>query len=55
MWLPLVVLAALSVVGGLINVMNLVGVPSYDQRMAIGGLLFALVTAEGTLQRVRPR
>jgi ribose transport system permease protein len=42
-------------VGCLINVLNLVGVPSYYQRMAIGGMLFALVVAEGTLQRMRPR
>ena len=35
--------------------MNLLGVPSYYQRMTIGGMLFALVVAEGTLQRLRPR
>lgn len=42
-------------VGCLINVMNLLGVPSYYQRMAIGGLLFALVVADGVLMRLRPR
>jgi ribose transport system permease protein len=42
-------------VGCLINVMNLLGVPSYYQRMTIGGLLFALVVVEGLLQRARPR
>ncbi len=42
-------------VGLLINVMNLLGVPSYYQRMTIGGLLFALVVADGTLMRLRPR
>jgi ribose transport system permease protein len=45
--------AGLLFVGCLINVMNLVGVPSYYQRMAIGGMLFALVVADGTLQRWR--
>ena len=42
-------------VGCLINVMNLLGVPSYYQRMTIGGLLFALVVAEGMLLRLRLR
>ena len=42
-------------VGTLINVMNLLGMPSYYQRMTIGGLLFALVVADGTLMRLRPR
>lgn len=42
-------------VGSLINVMNLLGVPSYYQRMTIGGLLFALVVADGALMRLRPR
>jgi ribose transport system permease protein len=42
-------------VGCLINVMNLLGVPSYYQRMTIGGLLFALVVADGALMRLRPR
>ena len=35
--------------------MNLLGVPSYYQRMTIGGLLFALVVADGALMRLRPR
>ena len=35
--------------------MNLLGVPSYYQRMTIGGLLFALVVAEGMLLRLRLR
>lgn len=48
-------LCGLLFVGCLINVMNLLGVPSYYQRMTIGGLLFALVVVEGLLQRVRPR
>lgn len=47
--------AGLLFVGCLINVMNLLGVPSYTQRMTIGGLLFALVVVEGLLQRSRPR
>ena len=42
-------------VGLLINTMNLLGVPSYYQRMTIGGLLFALVVADGALMRLRPR
>lgn len=48
-------LIGLLFVGCLINVMNLLGLPSYYQRMTIGGMLFALVVAEGTLQRLRPR
>jgi ribose transport system permease protein len=47
--------AGLLFVGSLINVMNLLGVPSYYQRMTIGGLLFALVVGEGLLQRSRSR
>jgi ribose transport system permease protein len=42
-------------VGCLINVLNLLGVPSFYQRMTIGGMLLALVVAEGALQRMRPR
>lgn len=42
-------------VGCLINVMNLLGVPSYYQRMTIGAMLFALVIADGTLMRLRQR
>ncbi len=48
-------LLGLLFVGCLVNVMNLLGVPSYTQRMTIGGLLFALVVVEGLLQRSRPR
>jgi ribose transport system permease protein len=35
--------------------MNLLGVPSYTQRMAIGGLLLLLVVADGALMRLQPR
>ena len=48
-------LAGLLFVGGLINVMNLLDVPSYYQRMTIGGLLFTLVVAGGLLMRLRQR
>jgi len=41
--------AGLLFVGALINVMNHLDVPSYYQRMTIGGLLFALVVAGGLL------
>lgn len=47
--------AGLLFVGCLINVMNLLGTPSFYQRMTIGGLLFALVVADGVLMRLRPR
>lgn len=47
--------AGLLFVGCLINVMNLLVVPSYYQRMTIGALLFALVVADGVLMRLRPR
>jgi ribose transport system permease protein len=47
--------AGLLFVGGLINVMNHLDVPSYYQRMTIGGLLFALVVAGGLLLRLRQR
>ena len=42
-------------VGCLINVMNLLVVPSFYQRMTIGAMLFALVVADGVLMRLRPR
>ncbi|MCB1495619.1 MAG: ABC transporter permease [Bauldia sp.] len=42
-------------IGCLVNVMNILGVPSYYQRMTIGGLLFALVVTDGMLMRLRPR
>ncbi len=47
--------AGLLFVGGLINVMNHLDVPSYYQRMTIGGLLFSLVVAGGLLMRLRQR
>jgi ribose/xylose/arabinose/galactoside ABC-type transport system permease subunit len=47
--------AGLLFVGGLINVMNHLDVPSYYQRMTIGGLLFTLVVAGGLLTRLRQR
>jgi ribose/xylose/arabinose/galactoside ABC-type transport system permease subunit len=48
-------LAGLLFVGMFVNLMNLLDVPSYYQRMAIGGILLALVVAEGTFMRLRPR
>ncbi len=42
-------------VGCLINVMNLLNVPSYFQRVTIGGLLLALVIASGSLSRLWQR
>jgi ribose transport system permease protein len=48
-------LAGLVFVGCLINIMNLLGVPSYYQRMTMGALLFALVVTEGLFERSRPR
>jgi ribose transport system permease protein len=42
-------------VGCLMNIMILLNVPSYFQRMAIGGLLLALVIAQGSLNRVWQR
>ncbi len=42
-------------VGCLMNVMILLNVPSYLQRMAIGGLLLALVIAQGSLDRLWQR
>lgn len=47
--------AGLIFVGCLVNVMNLLGVPSYYQRMVIGAMLFALVVADGVLLRLRRR
>lgn len=40
--------------GALFNVMNHLGVPSYYQHMAIGGLLIALVAADGLVERLTP-
>ncbi|MBL8583822.1 MAG: ABC transporter permease [Rhizobiaceae bacterium] len=47
--------AGLLFVGCLVNVMNLLGVPSYYQRMVIGAMLFALVVTDGVLLRLRRR
>jgi ribose/xylose/arabinose/galactoside ABC-type transport system permease subunit len=47
-------MTGLIFVGGLVNALNLLGVASYYQSMAIGGMLFALVVADGTLIRLRP-
>ncbi|HEY7765249.1 MAG TPA: ABC transporter permease [Aestuariivirgaceae bacterium] len=48
-------IAGLIFVGCLINVLNLLDMPSYYQRMTIGGLLLLLVVADGTLMRLQPR
>jgi ribose/xylose/arabinose/galactoside ABC-type transport system permease subunit len=48
-------IAGLVFVGCLINVLNLLGMPSYYQRMTIGGLLLVLVVADGMLMRLQPR
>jgi ribose transport system permease protein len=42
-------------VGCLMNVMILLDIPSYFQRMAIGGLLLVLVVAQGSLSRAWQR
>jgi len=42
-------------IGCLINIMNLIDVPSYYQRMTIGLILLALVISEGMLLRLRQR
>jgi ribose transport system permease protein len=47
--------AGLLFVGCLMNIMLLLNVPSYYQRMAIGGLLLALVVASGSLNRLWQR
>ena len=47
-------MTGLIFVGGLVNVMNLLGVASFYQSMVIGGMLFALVVADGALLRLRP-
>jgi ribose/xylose/arabinose/galactoside ABC-type transport system permease subunit len=39
----------------LVNVLNLMDMPSYYQRITIGGLLLLLVVADGTLMRLQPR
>ncbi|MGH6873422.1 MAG: ABC transporter permease [Aestuariivirgaceae bacterium] len=48
-------MAGLVFVGTLINVLNLLDMPSYYQRMTIGGLLLLLVVVDGTLMRLQPR
>lgn len=48
-------IAGLIFVGCLINVLNLLDMPSYYQRMTIGGLLLLLVVSDGTLMRLQPR
>jgi ribose transport system permease protein len=40
--------------GALINVMNLLNIPSYYQHMAIGGLLILLVVGDGLVERLAP-
>lgn len=47
--------AGLVFVGCLINVLNLLGIPSYYQRMTIGALLLLLVVADGTRMRLQLR
>jgi ribose/xylose/arabinose/galactoside ABC-type transport system permease subunit len=47
--------AGLVFVGCLINVLNLLGIPSYYQRMTIGALLLLLVVADGTRIRLQLR
>ena len=42
-------------VGCLMNLMLLLNIPSYFQRMTAGGLLLALVVAQGSLNRVWQR
>ena len=48
-------IAGLVFVGCLINVLNLLGIPSYYQRMTIGALLLLLVVVDGALMRLQPR
>jgi ribose transport system permease protein len=48
-------IAGLVFVGCLINVLNLLGIPSYYQRMSIGALLLLLVVVDGALMRLQPR
>jgi ribose transport system permease protein len=48
-------IAGLIFVGCLINVLNLLNMPSYYQRMTIGGLLLLLVVVDGILMRLQPR
>ncbi|MCG7505353.1 ABC transporter permease [Mesorhizobium retamae] len=48
-------MAGLLFVGSLVNLMNLLGMPSYYQRMVIGTMLIALVVIDGVLLRLRQR
>lgn len=48
-------LAGLAFVAIFVNVMNLIGISSYYQRIAIGGILLILVVGEGLLLRLRRR
>ena len=48
-------IAGLVFVGCLINVLNLLGIPSYYQRITIGALLLLLVVVDGVLMRLQPR
>jgi ribose transport system permease protein len=48
-------IAGLIFVGCLINVLNLLDVPSYYQRMTIGALLLLLVVMDGIVMRLQPR
>ncbi len=47
--------AGLLFVAVLVNLMNLLGVPAYYQRMSIGGILLLLVVLLGTLPRLARR
>jgi ribose/xylose/arabinose/galactoside ABC-type transport system permease subunit len=48
-------IAGLVFVACLVNVLNLMDMPSYYQRMTIGALLLLLVIADGALMRLQPR
>jgi ribose/xylose/arabinose/galactoside ABC-type transport system permease subunit len=48
-------IAGLIFVGCLINVLNLLNMPSYYQRITIGGLLLLLVIVDGILMRLQRR
>lgn len=48
-------LAGLVFIAVFVNVMNLIGISSYYQRIAIGGILLILVVGEGMLLRLRRR
>lgn len=48
-------IAGLVFVGCLINVLNLLNMPSYYQRITIGGLLLLLVIVDGILMRLQRR